>query len=412
MPPGERWPVITSIPSPGKNHVKMMQDITPQKRLKIAMVIDSYDDCKNGAAISTRRFVEMLRKDHDVSIITTGDPALGKIVMPRFYVPIVKHIMKRMNTPLAVPAYSKLKKVIQGMDIVHIQFPFFLGIRSVRIAARLKIPVISTFHIQAEHLAMNAGIHSTAFIRYCYKIWIKRIYNRSAMVICPSEFARDELIHYGLKAPTMIISNGILPIFKPCEAERPDRFKDKFIILSVGRFAPEKQQEIIIRALRISKHHEKLQFILIGEGPLKQRLQESGNDLPNQPEFLSLTPEELVKYYNMADLYVHAATVEVECMTVLEAMGCGLPALIADSPKSATKQFAIDERFLFPCGDMRKLSEKIDYCVDHPGELKEAGRLYQSHSLKFRIEKSYEKLLTLYENTDLKSRISREVHIG
>ncbi len=73
----------------------------------------------------------------------------------------------------------------------------------------------------------------------------------------------------------------------------------------------------------------------------------------------------------MADLYVHAATVEVECMTVLEAMGCGLPLLIADSPKSATKQFALDDRSLFPCNDAQKLSEKIDYWVEHPAELKE-----------------------------------------
>ena len=390
----------------------MTQDTTPQKRLKIAMVIDAYDDCKNGAAISTRRFVEMLRKEHDVSIITTGDPALGKVIMPRFYVPIVKRIMKRMNTPLAIPAYSKLRKVIKGMDIVHIQFPFFLGIRAVRIATRLKIPVISTFHIQAEHLAMNAGIRSRAFIRYTYKIWIKRIYNRSSAVICPSIFARDELIHYGLKVPGIVISNGILPIFKSCEAVRPDRFKDKFIILSVGRFAPEKQQEIIIQAIRASKHNEKLQLILVGEGPLKQKLQESSNDLKNPPEFLSLTPEELVKYYNMADLYVHAAAVEVECMTVLEAMGCGLPALIAESPKSATSQFAIDDRFIFPCGDVKRLSEKIDYFVDQPGELKDAGRIYQDHSRKFRIEQSYEKLLNLYLMTNQKSSNSRKSHEG
>ncbi len=71
-----------------------------------------------------------------------------------------------MNVPLAVPSYRKLRKAIREMDIVHIQFPFFLGIRSVRIATKMKIPVISTFHIQAEHLAMNAGISSGAFIRY------------------------------------------------------------------------------------------------------------------------------------------------------------------------------------------------------------------------------------------------------
>lgn len=383
----------------------MSQDIAPRKRLKIAMVIDSYDDCKNGAAISTRRFVELLRKDHDVFIITTGDPALGKVIMPRFYVPIVKRIMKRMNTPLAIPAYRKLRKVIEGMDIVHIQFPFFLGIRAVRIAVRLKIPVISTFHIQAEHLAMNAGIRSKAFIRYTYRIWIRRIYNRSAAVICPSVFARDELIHYGLKVPSFVISNGILPIFRPVQTERPERFRDRFIILSVGRFAPEKQQEIIISSIRASKYTEKLQLILIGEGPLKQKLQESCKSLTNPPEFLSLSPEELVKYYNMADLYVHAATVEVECMTVLEAMGCGLPALIAESPKSATGQFAIDGRFLFPCQDVKQLAVKIDYFVEHPFELQEARRQYLEDSGRFRIGRSYEKLVNLYLNEDAKSRI-------
>ena len=374
----------------------MNQESPAQKHLKIAMVIDSYDDCRNGAAISTRRFVELLRKEHEVFIITTGDPAPGKIIMPRFYAPVVRRIMKRMNTPLAVPSYRKLRKVIRGMDIVHIQFPFFLGIRSVRIATKMKIPVISTFHIQAEHLAMNAGIHSASFIRYCYKIWMKRIYNRSSCVICPSKFARDELKHYGLTAPTSIISNGILPMFKPCAVERDPAHVNKFIILSVGRFAPEKQQEIILQAIRISKHRNKLQLILIGEGPVKENLQESGRNLPNQPVFLSLNPEELVKYYNMADLYVHAAIVEVECMTVLEAMGCGLPLLIADGPKSATKQFAIDDRSLFPCSDAQKLSEKIDYWVDHPAELKEARQQYLTLAQKYRIDQSYEKLVDVY----------------
>jgi 1,2-diacylglycerol 3-alpha-glucosyltransferase len=381
-------------------------DLNPpaQKRLKIAMVIDSYDDCKNGAAISTRRFVELLRKEHEVCIISTGDPAPGKVVMPHFYAPVVRKIMKRMNVPLAVPSYRKLRKAIREMDIVHVQFPFFLGIRSVSIATKMKIPVISTFHIQAEHLAMNAGIRSGAFIRLCYKIWIKRIYNPSSIVICPSKFAEDELKQYGLTATTIIISNGIPAMFKPCSVEKDPSQTDKFIILSVGRFAPEKQQEVILQAIGISKHRNKLQLILIGEGAQQKNLQESGRNLPNQPIFLSLSPEELVKYYNMADLYVHAATVEVECMTVLEAMGCGLPLLIADSPKSATKQFALDDRSIFPCSDVQKLSEKIDYWVDHPAELKEAGQQYHAHSQSYRIENSYEKLVDIYRELGNSSR--------
>ena len=129
----------------------MNQDPPTQKRLKIAMVIDSYDDCRNGAAISTNRFVELLRKEHEVIIITTGDPAPGKIIMPGFYLPIVWKIMKRMNTHFAVPLSRKLRRVIREMDIVHIQYPFLLGMRSVSIAAKMKIPVISTFQVPTSN---------------------------------------------------------------------------------------------------------------------------------------------------------------------------------------------------------------------------------------------------------------------
>ena len=374
----------------------MNQDPTARKQLKIAMVIDSYDEGKNGAAISTRRFVELLRKEHEVFIITTGDPAPGKVVMPRFYAPMWRKVMKQMNVPMAMPTYSRLRKAIGEVDIVHVQFPFLLGIRSIIIANKLKIPVISTFHIQAEHLAMNAGINSSVFIRYCYKIWMKRIYNASSMVICPSKFAQDELKLYGLTAANMIISNGIPPMFKPCVVKRNSSHDGKFIILSVGRFAPEKQQEIILQAIQASRHRDKIQLILVGEGPMKEKLEQSGRNLPNHPIFLLLTPEELVKYYNMADLFVHAATIEVECMTALEAMGCGLPILIADSPKSATKQFALDDRSLFPCGDVHKLSEKIDYWVEHPEELEKARQQYSDYSQRYRIEYSYEKLADMY----------------
>lgn len=376
----------------------MSPDATARGRIKVLMVIDSYDDSKNGATISTRRFVNLLQQDCDVSILSTGIAAPGKIVLPRFYAPGVKQIMKKMQAPLAIPSRRILRKAIRDVHIVHIQFPFLLGIEAVRMARKLKVPVVSTFHIQAEHLAMNAGIHSPMFIRYCYKIWLKTIYNRSRMVICPSHFAEEELQRYGLKSPTALISNGILPIFHPICAERPEAFKEKFIILSVGRLAPEKRHEVIIRAINGSPYREKIILFLIGEGPAKERLQHLGEELPNPPVFLFLKPEELVYYYNIADLYIHAATIEVECMTVLEAMGCGLPVVIAHSPKSATCQFAIDDRFLFEGDDIKALTSRINYWVEHPSELDDAKKPYLEKSSHYRIEMSVEKLLSIYRN--------------
>ncbi len=364
--------------------------------LNIAMVIDVYDNSQNGAAISTKRFVELLRNEHHVLVITTGDPAPGQVVFPQFYIPVVKKVMKQMNAPLAIPSNKVLNRAIEGMDIVHVQFPFYLGMQSVKIARRHRISVVSTFHIQAEHLAMNAGIRSEKFIRLCYNFWLKNIYNASDVVICPSQFAEDELKRYGLTSKSVIISNGILPIYQPGDFKRKDEFKDKFIILSVGRFAPEKRHDMIISAIQDSKHKDEIQLILIGEGPMKRKLQKIGIKLPNPPIFLSLPSEELVYYYNIADLYVHASVVEVECMTVLESIGCGLPTLISDSQKSATKQFALDNRFLYESGNGLNLINKIDYWIEHQQELRNARIHYYEYSRNYRIEKSYEKLINLY----------------
>jgi len=364
--------------------------------MKILMVIDSWDDCKNGASISTHRFADYLRLKHEVTILTTGIVSPGKVLLPRFYPIGVRKIMKKMQTPLALPSRRILRKVMTGMDVVHIQFPFLLGIEAVRMACKLGIPVVSTFHIQAEHLALNAGIHSTVFIRYCYKIWIKTIYDRSGMVICPSRFAEEELKRYGLKAPTRVLSNGILPLFHPEKFSRPESMAGKFIILSVGRLAPEKRHEVIITAIEASKYAGQIQLILLGEGPFRQNLERLSSRLVNPPVFLVLPAEKLVYYYNISDLYIHAATVEVECMAVLEAMACSLPVVIADSGKSATRQFALDEKFLFPSDDSEALSARIDYWIEHPRELRQAGENYLENSGKYRIESSVEKLEEIY----------------
>jgi hypothetical protein len=45
--------------------------------------------------------------------------------------------------------------------------------RAVSMAGKMNIPVISTFHIQAEHLAINSGIGGRWFIPFCYRIWTK-----------------------------------------------------------------------------------------------------------------------------------------------------------------------------------------------------------------------------------------------
>ncbi len=365
--------------------------------LRIAMVSDAWDDAASGGVVSTRRFTELLRaRGHTVDVLATGEPAPGKIPLRTFVVPTPGGIMQRMRFPFAWPDRRILEETLPRQDVVHVQFPFYLGIRAITVARRARVPVVSTFHVQAEHLLHNVDVHNRTLVAWVYRFFLRTIYNRSDHVVCPSAFAEAELRRYGLRVPSTVISNGVPPEYRPLPREECPRFDGKFVVLSVGRLAREKRHELLIEAIRGSRHEGRIQLVVLGDGPQRERLEAQGRTLTHAPVFRYLKPHELIPYYGGADLCVHAADVEVECMSVLEAMACGLPCLIARSSLSATSQFALSDSFLFEAGSREDLTRKIDHWIDDPGGLERARAGYLEAAQRYRIDASVDKLLELY----------------
>jgi len=369
-----------------------------RRPLRIAMVIDAWDEANNGAVVSTRRFSDLLRqRGHTVEILATGKPAPGKVPLREFFIPTPGGIMQKMRLPFAWPERRIVEETLARQDLVHVQFPFYLGIRTITLARKAGLPVVSTFHVQAEHLLHNVGIRSPTLVGWVYRFFLRTTYNRSDHVICPSAFAERELRRYGLRVPSTVISNGVPPEYRPLPREECPAFGGKFVILSVGRLAREKRHDLLIEAVRKSRHEGRIQLVIIGDGPQRTNLEARGRTLTNEPVFRYLKPAELIPYYGGADLCVHAADVEVECMSVLEAMSCGLPCLIASSPLSATPQFALSDAFLFESGSREALTRRIDYWIDHPEALQRARGAYREVAERYRVDASVDKLVEVYE---------------
>ena len=361
------------------------------------MVIDSWDDAANGAVVSTRRFTDLLReRGHIVTILAAGAPAPGKVVLRPFYIPFANDIMRKMRLPFAWPTPASLEATIARQDVVHVQFPFYLGVKAITTARRLGKPVVSTFHVQGEHLLYNIGIRNQAMVEQVYRLFLCTVYSRSDHVVCPSAFAERELVKRGLVVPTTVISNGVPPVFRPSAPGTGPEFGGKFVLLSVGRLAREKRHELVIDAVRRSRHRDRIQLVILGAGPMREELEARGRDLPNTPVFRFLATEELVGWYGAGDLCVHASEVEVECMSVLEAQACGLPCLIANSDRSATPQFALSGDYLFESGNLDDLVTKIDALIDDPVRLTADRAASQRAAAAYSIEASLEKLLQVY----------------
>jgi glycosyltransferase involved in cell wall biosynthesis len=97
-----------------------------------------------------------------------------------------------------------------------------------------------------------------------------------------------------------------------------------------------------------------------------------------------------------ADLLVHASEVVREGMAVLEALACGTPALVARAPRSAVRQFALSEDFLFRPGDPDDLARRLDALLDAPERLRAARPAALARADGFRFEDSVRRLEALY----------------
>jgi 1,2-diacylglycerol 3-alpha-glucosyltransferase len=368
------------------------------KRLKIAFVIDTYDGIKTGGVFSAQRFINALSPHHDITLVTTGEPNPSRVVLKAFYPPFGKKLMQKMGFAFAWPDEKKLTELFSQMDLVHVQFPWFLGIRAIKIAKKLGVPVVTGFHMQPENILLNLKIKSQFLSEQIYKFYINSFFNSSDGVICPSEFAYRELKTRNLKSKAAVISNGLTGDFHPIKADKAAEYQDKFLILVVGRLAREKRIPLLIKAISESKYKDKIQLVATGRGPMLEKLEKLGNELPNPAKFMFVSNEELVNLYNTADLYVHTSEVELEGMAVLEAIGCGLPALISVNSTSASSQFALDENFRFQDADFMELARKIDFLIENPNVLKEARPKYLEIANKYTLDESVKMTESFYFN--------------
>ncbi|HEY5647511.1 MAG TPA: glycosyltransferase [Pseudomonadales bacterium] len=364
---------------------------------RIAVVIDPWNYPYNGTVVSTRRFVGALEEaGYRFRILAIDTPdvpaeeAFAKLSLPGF-----NRIIDMMRAPLARPDRVRIRKLLADCDLLHVQYPFFLAYAAIREAKDLGIPVVCSFHVQPENILQNIRLPSRLLSTLLYRLFVRFIYRHADQVIAPSSFAAGLLTRHGLERPITVLSNGVPQRFFQVERRQAE---GGHLLLSVGRLAREKQQETLLRAVSLSRFRDDISIVLAGVGPRQVYLEKLAARLGVRARIGWIDDEELLSLYGRADLFVHTGTIELEGMSVLEAMATGNVVVVSDAPASACAAIIHEAHSRFRKGDPADLAERIDYWLSMPEARDAQQRFNRLYAQSLSHDKAAHRLMTFYDD--------------
>ena len=363
--------------------------------MNITIVCDVLGEANNGTSLAAYNLINTLvEKGHNVKVVCPDPDKMGRqgyYILRELNVGPLNGYLKKNGVSLAKGDKTVIYQACKDADIVHGLVPFNASKRALKFCQKNHIPFTAGFHMQAENFTSHIFLMASNLVnKATYSFLWSTYFNKVDGVHYPTTFIRDYVAQYNKKnVPAYVISNGVnFKYFYPNKVERPEELKNKFIIIMSGRLSKEKNQQELLYAVKRSKYEKDIQIMLTGDGPRKKYLMKLIKKLnfTNEPIQKLYKHEELHDALWMGDLYVHTSIVEIEAISCLEAIACGMVPVIADSRKSATRKFAIDDRCLYKSRNIQDLTDHIDYWIEHKEEKEKLSEKYREFIKQFDFE--------------------------
>jgi glycosyltransferase involved in cell wall biosynthesis len=243
---------------------------------------------------------------------------------------------------LAIPYSPRITALVRrlGVDVIHAHHPFLLGPAARRLARRLRVPLVFTYHTRyekyAHYVPLSRPLVEGAAVRLS-----TRFANACDGLIAPSTLIRDELRARGVRTPSAVVPTGVdLARFRPGDRARARQGlglpAKGPVLLYVGRLDREKSVDRVLLAFdRVASTMPEVHLALVGHGTEAARLRTLARTLAAAPRiaFLGAHPHAaLVSCYQAADAFVFASETETQGLVLAEAAACGLPAVAVSAP--------------------------------------------------------------------------------
>ena len=278
-------------------------------------------------------------------------------------------------------------------DIVHCQFGHNGRLGAILKKLGLQKKLVVTFH----GYDIRAGLAGGGSV-------YGELWDEVDCLIAISKYNHDHLLRFG-GDPEKIVYHPVgidcQRFSYKCRAAR--RGDHRIKLLSVSRLVEEKGLESGIRALRQLTQDApefSLRYDIIGEGPLRARLQQLVDELflSSRVHLLGAKSQnEVIKALHDSDILLAPSIAEALPVSLMEAHAVGLPVL-------ATRVGSVDQivqhgisGFLVPPGDVAALSRGLADLMESPDRRADMGRRGRRHiEQHYDIDRLNDRLVKLY----------------
>ena len=379
------------------------------KRLKIAMVIDTYFPMIDGVVMVVDNYAKKLQKYADVTVFC---PMVDKRFQDNYNYKVVRCKSFKpffLDYVAPIPMLdNKFKKYLkqEQFDIVHIHSPFTVGSMAVNIAKRKNIPVVATLHSQyKQDLKKYIKLNWLTDLVLAFQM---KVFNNCDECWAVNEGMRRLYIdEYKLKAKNKVKNNAcdLLPVKDKALAREEVRQKfgvldNEKLFLFVGRINFIKNIPFIIKALsHLKEQGFAFKMLFVGDGSDTDALNKLIREHHLEDSVVLVgevrNRHELEKLYAASDLFLFPSLYDANSLVQIEASSQALPTLFIREAKTASS--CIEDRNAFMTdNDYVKYAQKIISIFENQ-DLYQNVSVNAQNELYVTWDDSIKALLTDYE---------------
>ena len=228
---------------------------------------------------------------------------------------------------IGMPAISGLKRRwrAEAVELVHIATEGPLGWSACRAARTLGLPVTSDLRTNFD---LYSGYYGFGALRGVVGGYLRRFHNSTDLTFVPTAALAEELCDRGFQRLEVIGRGVDAEQFSPLH--RSDELRQEWgagpddpVLLHVGRLAPEKNVELVLRAFAaVRARNAAARLVIVGDGPLRRRLETNAGA---RVVFVGeLQGAELAACYASGDVFLFPSLTETFGNVTMEALASGL----------------------------------------------------------------------------------------